>query len=78
MQVVLQGTSLNYEDATLLDKLEYALRVGGPAAERHLSQRGAMKDISVRQIRFLASFYHITLFDLRTYIYLGIDVKSKH
>lgn len=44
---MLQGTSLNYDDATLLDKLEYALRVGGPAAERHMAQADTPRDISV-------------------------------
>lgn len=44
--VVLQGTPVAYDDSSLLDKLEYALMVGGPAAERHLSQPNSLKDIA--------------------------------
>lgn len=48
-QVILQGTPLNYNDATILDKLEYAFRVGGSATERHLSQPNALSDIAVSE-----------------------------
>eukprot|EP00177_Eucheuma_denticulatum_P000263 GFKZ01000446.1.p1 GENE.GFKZ01000446.1~~GFKZ01000446.1.p1 ORF type:complete len:517 (-),score=86.39 GFKZ01000446.1:128-1678(-) len=44
--VVLQGTSVKYEEATQLDKLEYALRKGGPAVERHLNQTAIIEGVS--------------------------------
>lgn len=46
-QVVLQGTPLNYDDSQVLDKLEYALRHGSSASERHLSQPDVLPKIAV-------------------------------
>eukprot|EP00178_Gracilaria_changii_P028105 TRINITY_DN958_c0_g1_i1.p2 TRINITY_DN958_c0_g1~~TRINITY_DN958_c0_g1_i1.p2 ORF type:complete len:525 (+),score=110.77 TRINITY_DN958_c0_g1_i1:1485-3059(+) len=44
--VVLQGSELSYEDATQLDKLEYALGVSPSSVDRYLAQHGAVQAIA--------------------------------
>ncbi|KAI0566098.1 V-ATPase subunit H [Gracilaria domingensis] len=44
--LVVNGTSLSYEDATQLDKLEYALGVSPSSVNRYLAQDGAVRGIS--------------------------------
>lgn len=47
--VLIQGsTTLSYDDQTLLDQLEYQLRVGGPALGRFLEDDANVSGISVR------------------------------
>lgn len=61
-QVVLQGTSLNYDDATVLDKLEYALRVGPSASERHLSQANVLPKVAVSCLDLRGACFIQTIF----------------
>lgn len=45
--MIAQGSEVSYEDQTLLDNLEYALRVGGPATSRFLGELGNISGLSV-------------------------------
>ncbi len=54
-QVVTQGTDVSYDDQTLLDNLEYTLRVGGPATARFLGEAGNVSGITVRRLDFVDS-----------------------
>lgn len=46
--VISQGSSLTYEQATGLDKLEFAQRSQGPALSRLLDDEGHVKRATVR------------------------------
>lgn len=45
--MISQGTDLSYEQATTLDKFEYAKRAGSAASNRFLSNQETVKDVSV-------------------------------
>lgn len=47
-QIIFQGTPLLNDNATVLDKLEHILRVGGSSGERSFSQPNAVSTMAVR------------------------------